>query len=259
MDFINTVGGAFYTADSFIEEARRCGISRRLRNVPEGLLPGSSRVYCVTECGRDSAPRKCTQCDGRVGKPVRDANGIPYATCTVCGARFIGRVGSEGRIFGYFVPDRIEVVLRVTEEAVLDAVESYRLLGIGEISLAHGGDTVRAIVRPHDTATAEVIDALQSCGASPKAVTVAANLLGSGAQIALVGREPLRGCGRRVDGGIYAVGSTPFVTLPPGAIYHGQFFRGFKRLSAAESAALTFHEQTHGGCSIPLSAPTHVA
>ncbi len=48
-DFMVWVGGTFYSRESFIDEARRMGVCRRVPFIPEGIVRGDSRVLLISD------------------------------------------------------------------------------------------------------------------------------------------------------------------------------------------------------------------
>lgn len=48
-DFLVWVGGASYSRESFVEEARRMGACRRVPFVPEGVVRGESRILLISD------------------------------------------------------------------------------------------------------------------------------------------------------------------------------------------------------------------
>ena len=103
------IGGAFYTARSFTDEAERMGVSRRIPALPRGFEIGETWVFCAhreaeweacPECGDAATPADCPACDG------------------------VGKVGVPA-IFHLFRPERVEYVVRGDESPEeLDRLES---------------------------------------------------------------------------------------------------------------------------------------
>jgi hypothetical protein len=298
-DFLHCVGEQFYpTPQAFSDEAAAYGISRRLRTVPESLVPGQSRVYLATGAGHDSLQRWCDNCagsqdcpqcagTGRVGKTLtedqlavlrgdvkkRGRRPKPTSTCTRCrgkgtlpadrvrlpdaakseggkvtcarcGTDYAVRGARGGQIFGYFVPDRIEIVLKVTD----DAAKAAALLLGGDLGLkVEGGPDdeayrISGVIDADNPGAGELLKVL-----GVDAPTVQADLLGRlkalpGARLVGVVKEPVRGCGHRAHGGVYAVSTeSPLVNLTPPIEYDGPHFRGIVALEQDESRNLDDH------------------
>jgi len=56
-DFLAWVGGASYSRESFIDEARRMGVCRRVPFVPTGIVKGVSRVFLVSDMSAEDRKR----------------------------------------------------------------------------------------------------------------------------------------------------------------------------------------------------------
>jgi len=251
VDYLHTIGASNYSPESFLAEARTQGISRRLAQVPANLTVGQSRVYCLFGAGRDSAIKGCPSCSAKLPPPARGSDGIPRTLCPnrECLSVYEGKLASKGSILGFFVPEAIEVVVRVTESEARAMVEGY----VGLLQLTGEASEVKLVDEPgrllvqltaSTGAEMDLAKAIsQMAGASVNADLTARVLGLPGSRIVAVVSEPDRGCGRRHSGAIYSIcgpSATPFVEIAP-VIYDGQHFRGVKELTEDESAALDRH------------------
>lgn len=246
-DFAHCIGDSFYKQSEFSEEASRLGISRRQARLPEGLIPGQSRILTVFRAGRDSIPRKCTFCEGKeLVKAVGNDGGV-LGICRACGTQHPGKNRDKGKVPYYFIPDAIEVVIRVSEQDARDIAHGFKALGLLDAKLEEGPEVLRVLAHvqgknPQDTL--ECLRELQALAGTELKCDVLAGVLAlPGARVAVVAAESERGCGYRKTGGIYAVSGpsgSPLVAIPS-IVWDGPHFRGLRRLTEEESAALDAH------------------
>jgi hypothetical protein len=110
VDFLMFVGSTYYTPISFAEEARRLGVSKRLANIPAGMVLGQSRVFLAAEGPKGQVPCPC--CRGSGEDPddgLRTTDGV---LCRWCKGRGHTR---QNVIFGYFIPTRVDLIVRDEE------------------------------------------------------------------------------------------------------------------------------------------------
>lgn len=248
-DYAMVIGMRAYSPETFEAEAQDLGISRRLNRIPKGMVLGASRVYCIYDAGRDSLPRKCQQCaellEGIPPGPVPDT-----FDCAKCGHKHFKKKGEAGRIAAYFVPERLEVVLRVSDETARTATQMLHDLNLLDAKLEDSPNTLRVTcsidASEGGAATRErLLGITKMLGVEADVDMLAAAIDANGARLALVAREPDRGCGRRFHGKLYAVAQTgnqsPLVRLDPPMVYSGQAFRGLKQLSEKEQDEAEMH------------------
>jgi hypothetical protein len=242
-DFGMCIGADNYGKDGagFKSEAQNLGISRRISQIPKGLIAGKSRVICVYGAGHNSFARKCVQCAAKLEEP----------TCGACGTVHPVTQRKLGEVRDYFVVDRIEVVLRVTEEAARNAVKMAHALGVFNAQLEEGPELLRAHCTLGAENVNEALEALkQMTGVELDADLIAPAITEHGAKIVLAAREPKRLCGFRHHGKTYAVTSngtdkntSPLIPIDPAMIYKGPHFRGLKRLSEGDATGADDHIQ----------------
>lgn len=237
-DFLLCIGTEFYTPESFRAEAANQGISRRIPRVPTDLIPGESRIYLAFGAGKDSVPRKCSEC-GLDLPPVSKAlklNGVtPIIQCDACKSWSVGKGRKAGVVSAYFVPEAVEVVFKLDDQGVRDVASS--MLGLGfikdaKVDDADGTFRVHAIAREGFELNA-VAELAALSGAEVKVDVLAGVLALPGARIAGVASEPKRGCGFRKTGGVYIVGGptvSPLIEITPPIPFTGQHFRGISAL-----------------------------
>ncbi len=260
-DFVHTVGREHYSRADFLNEAKNLGISRRVGRLPDGLIPGSSRVYLVFDASRDSAPRKCVRCGHKpMPKPVRNAAGLPVATCDQCGETHEGKTFLAGNITHFFTPNAIEVVVKVDDAKARELAEVYQALGIlNPTSVVDTPEQLTMSVSLFESTVGDTLRVLEEHGAKLDA-TALAGIIGHQGTVAIVGHEPKRGCGYRHHGGLYVKGSTvsPITELAVPIGYTKPHFRGLRQLTEVESAASRAHVEA-GALADPLTIPFEVA
>jgi len=242
-DFLLCVGGAYYTEESFKAEAARLGVSRRVRGIPEGLVPGESRVYCVFGAERTGYRCTCTSTENEAqlrcgGHCTVDKDSTPRVSiCEQCGTSYPAtKPANPGRVVGYFVPDVAEVVLKVTEERAREILNlSHSWL---HTTWEESDDTMRARVRITGEVSKEILDGLRAeGGVLMEAADIFAAARPGEVEVVFVVREARRGCGYRHHRGAYIVRTnreSPFVEINPPPPYEGEHFRSLHRLSEEE-------------------------
>lgn len=245
-DYVLCIGGCFYGDGEFAKEAKELGISRRVAQIPKGMVPGKSRVYCCYDAGRDSHPKKCDACNTPLAAEHLD-DGANLVICPHCSKSFTVKKHKPGKIKDYFIPDRIEVVLRISEDTARNAVKLATGLGLFQAQLEESPETLR--VRCAITGdTKDAIAAIASMtGVAVDADLVAPALTATGAQVVCVAKEPKRGCGVRKHAGTYLVSNStnksPLVPISPPITYRGEHFRGLKTLCDSEAKQADEHLQ----------------
>jgi hypothetical protein len=111
-DFLMFVGSSFYTVASFVEEARRLGVSKRIASIPAGMSMGQSRVFLAAEGPKGHIP--CPHCHDKNGKLKKGL--LSGWRCENC--KSTGHV-RQNVIFGYFIPTRIDLIVRDDEAAAM--------------------------------------------------------------------------------------------------------------------------------------------
>jgi len=109
-DFLMFVGSSFYTVASFVEEARRLGVSKRIANIPVGMSMGQSRVFLAAEGPKGQV--RCPRCMGHGEKPEFGLKTDPDEPCSWCKGTGHTR---QNIIFGYFIPTRVDLIVRDEE------------------------------------------------------------------------------------------------------------------------------------------------
>jgi hypothetical protein len=237
-DLITCIGDGTYPGDKFIEEAASLGISRRGQpRMPEGIIYGQTRVWCVFESEHDSHLKLCPVCEKKLPKVEP-----PYPDeieCPGCHLKHQVTRAKAGKVRGYFVPDAMELVLRTTDQEAEDALALFETLGVAKV-VRTGGKVRVTLVRPD---LADAITCLK--GVSDAATILKAHMtriVNGQTQIVLVTNEADRGCGQRKHGGVYLTSPTgsqsPFVPVPDGIEFDAQSFRGFKMLPEFETGML---------------------
>jgi hypothetical protein len=100
LDYLMWVGGKFYTIQSFIEEARRMGVCRRVPVIPR-IIAGETRIFLIHDV--DETDPNIEVKTVKHKKADRDLK--KYRSFTV---KRKGEV--TPKIFGYFVPSGLMVV-----------------------------------------------------------------------------------------------------------------------------------------------------
>ena len=113
-DFLMFVGSSFYTVASFVEEARRLGVSKRIATIPDGMNMGQSRVFLAAEGPKGQV--RCPRCMGHGEKPEFGLKTDPDEPCPWCKGKGTVR---QNVIFGYFIPTRIDLIVRDDEAAAM--------------------------------------------------------------------------------------------------------------------------------------------
>ncbi len=132
-DFLVWVGGASYSRESLVREARRLGVCRRIPFVPDGLVRGVSRVFLVSDMSdedrkrykeeikrRDAVRYKQWKESGYTNAPTHVTGQMPRGTPT---------------IFAYFL---IRNVTYVVAPGV-DITKRLKDLGVTEYEYVEGG------------------------------------------------------------------------------------------------------------------------
>lgn len=239
-DYLICIGSEFYTPDSFRGEAAHLGVSRRLAQIPKGLVPGQSRVYCCYEASRDGKPRKCKRCKTPIADT--DAVGEQYKCrykCSMCGHMHDRTKAKPGKILNYFIPDRLEIVLRASDQAVRTALTMANGLGLLHADIVDTDDTLKATCTVTSENAKETVEALaKMAGVSCDADLIASAVTQHGTKVVLVAREHGRGCGARKHQGKYVMATStnksPLIEIDPPITYTGQHFRGLKLMEASE-------------------------
>jgi hypothetical protein len=127
------VGDRFYTPETFTEEARELGISKRIPNVPKWLKPGKTWIFLAHQ---RAATDRCQRCvDGK-------SEGLPgtgLVVCEDCGGS--GRVPSTA-VFTAFVPSR--VVRIVGDDMPEEGRQKLRDQGLEPVVVPHDDPDHRA-------------------------------------------------------------------------------------------------------------------
>lgn len=132
-DFLVWVGGASYSRESLISEARRMGVCRRIPFVPEGLVRGVSRIFLISDMSdedrkrykeeikrRDAVRYKQWKESGYTNDPTHVTGQMPRGTPT---------------IFAYFVVRNVTYVVAPG----VNITKRLKELGITEYEYAEGG------------------------------------------------------------------------------------------------------------------------
>ena len=233
------VGGNYYPEDSFRAEAKRLGVSRRVPPQQLGtyIVPGQSRVLLIFGATKDSFPKKCRHCGHT---PLESPQ------CQICAHVHHVRHHNLAHIPCYFVPDAIEVVLRLDGTSAEKAAAMAISFGLVQAHLESTDQVLRLRAHVTSESAAQAIAALASsdAGLKPEMVDILGNCaLAPGAQVVGVVHEPARDCGDRRAGVYLAASATtsPLIDLPLPATYSGQHFQCLRRLSPDESSALDRH------------------
>lgn len=113
-DFLMFVGRCYYTVESFVEEAKRLGVSKRVAGIPDGMKLGESRVFLAAEGPKGQIVCPC--CMGHGEKPEFGLTTDPTQKCPFCKGR--GHI-RQHIVFGYFVPTRVDLIVRDEEADAL--------------------------------------------------------------------------------------------------------------------------------------------
>lgn len=268
-DFVLTIGGEFYSRESFLAEAATMGISRRLRSIPKDLKVGESRVYLAFGCGRDSAPRKCdgemvvagktVPCDNvKLPMPAENDAGELVCVCPVCDKSHDVRKRPMGEISHYFTPQAVDVVIRISDARARELAVAYKGLGVLDAELEETPDVLRVACTITE-GNSEVLEILSEfAGVEISGDVQAAAIQTTNSRIMMVAKEPNRGCGQRKTGGQYLVaqvtnGQAPVTELDPVVLYDAPHFRGIRELAADDAVAL--REQTDNGKPVGILRP----
>lgn len=117
--FIVTIGDKFYTPDSFLDEARRLGISKRIPFIPKELKLGETRVYL--------AHRQAVSVPVPETLPLTNGSGKLEAN----------RIERKFGIFSAFIPQRVEKLIW-RHEADEKTIEDLKKRGITPVIIEAG-------------------------------------------------------------------------------------------------------------------------
>jgi len=115
------VGQSYYTIEGFISEAQRLGCCKRINGFPSEIAIGESKCFLAHDTSlRDCECRKCgSQMIEFQELPIQDATLASTdfdAHCLYCDytddVKKFRLVRGEGRIFGYYLINGIEAVLK---------------------------------------------------------------------------------------------------------------------------------------------------
>ena len=132
-DFLVWVGGASYSRESLIDEAKRMGVCRRLPFVPEGLIRGVSRVFLISDMSDDDQKRYKEELKRRDAERYRQWKESGFGQITTHAAGPMPR--GTPTIFAYFLVRNITYV--VAPE--VDVPKRLKGLGVTEYEYVEGG------------------------------------------------------------------------------------------------------------------------
>ena len=106
-DLLMWVGDSFYpTSGAFIKEGLAVGCSKRIAAIPDGVVPGLSRVFLAHDEGIGaSRPYYCGGCKAMWTEV--EAYQVNYGCCR-CGKELEMR---QAHIFGYFAISHVDVII----------------------------------------------------------------------------------------------------------------------------------------------------
>lgn|SRR5574341_501127 len=116
------IGRAHYSPESYLDESRRLGISRRLSAVPKGLVLGETWVLLAhldavpARVGLDGVPA-CAKCNADRSKHIPRPSGelwCPDPTGDRPWSSYEPAKPTSG-IFAAFIPDRLELLLKESD------------------------------------------------------------------------------------------------------------------------------------------------
>jgi hypothetical protein len=120
------IGRGHYTPESYLDESRRLGVSRRLSAVPKGLVLGETWVLLAHLDAVPPATGTCTVCNFSEGLH------LPGATADVCSA--YQRPKPSPGIFCAFIPRAVELVLQQSD-ATPERIEKERKRGVTVVAV----------------------------------------------------------------------------------------------------------------------------
>lgn len=128
-NFIQWVGGAYYSIESYIKEAKKIGASRRVNRLPNNVVKGKSRIFLISDMQTEELRNKYRE---EYNRRLREA----YVPKSKAGDKRYNSIKKpesmprgEPMIFGYFTINSIVYITppgtNVPEELKKRGVEAY--------------------------------------------------------------------------------------------------------------------------------------
>ena len=131
------IGRAHYSPESYLEEGRRLGVSRRLSAMPKGLVLGETWVLLAhLDAVQPKMPEACSRCGASEHQHGPEQDQLRWNSsapeCPVCG-EFDPPKPTPG-IFCAFVPRAVELILKQSD-ATPERVEKEAKRGVTVVAV----------------------------------------------------------------------------------------------------------------------------
>lgn len=206
-DIVVWVGGAYYSRESFLKEARKMGACRRVARVPKGLKKGVSRIILISDMSvkdREKYAEERKRRDAKRYRLWKDAGGARPAS--QYGISVVGEMPrGKPQVFAWYIVRGITYVVSMPDEQIRKELEERGIDAYEYVGGKFGFNDERG------------------CGSLDIGGTY------------LLSEEDLEKCKDLAESGLLS-GRINLITPP--VIYEGARFRGTKTISRTEGDKL---------------------
>jgi len=135
-DFMQWIGGSYYSVESFIKEAQKMGASRRINFMPNNVVVGVSKVFLISDMATEVDRQKYKdEVNRRFREAYRVTKDDPSQKYSTSQKEYGKLPRGTAVVFGYFT---INDIIYVTGPGV-NVPERLKELGVTEYKYLEGG------------------------------------------------------------------------------------------------------------------------